>query len=334
LKAEEKKEWEYNWTPERLMEKILNEHEAKDENWVEEGIPLLVDEIMENYEIYGSIDHLEGKDLPSKKAVIEILNDLQTIIFPGYAEDTLMETSNLREFLNTSLNSTYIRLSNEVEKSLKYLCRRLETCPEDFCSKRARVVTQEVLKEIPRIRVILSGDIQAAYDGDPAARSIEEVILSYPCVLAITTYRIAHELYIRGVPLLPRIMSEYAHSITGIDIHPGAKIGMNFFIDHGTGVVIGETAEIGDDVKIYQGVTLGALSFPRDEDGVIIKGRKRHPTIGNNVVLYSGATLLGDEVTVGDNAVIGGNVWITTAIPSGTTVTIVPPKLKYKNRGS
>jgi len=332
LEIKSKKEWEYNWTSERLMEKILNEHDIEDETWIEEGIPLLVNEIIENYRTYGSIDHLEGKDLPSKKTVIEILNNLQTVIFPGYAEDNLIDNFNLKELLNRLLNSTYTSLSGEVEKSLKYLCRRLETCPEDFCSKRARVVTQEVMKEIPRIRVILSGDLQAAYDGDPAARSIEEVILSYPCVLAITTYRIAHELYIRGVPLVPRIMSEYAHSVTGIDIHPGAKIGKNFFIDHGTGVVIGETAEIGDDVKIYQGVTLGALSFPKDEDGVIIKGRKRHPTIGNNVVLYSGATLLGDEVTVGDNAVIGGNVWITTAIPSGTTVTIVPPKLKYRKK--
>ena len=177
---------------------------------------------------------------------------------------------------------------------------------------------------------MLSGDIQAAYSGDPAAVSTEEVILSYPCVLAITTYRLAHELYLSGVPLIPRIMSEHLHSLTGIDIHPGAKIGKNFFIDHGTGVVIGETAEIGDNVKLYQGVTLGALSFPKDEKGNIIKGRKRHPTVGNNVVIYSGATLLGAETVIGDNVVIGGNVWITGPVASGTKITIAQPEQKYK----
>ena len=171
-----------------------------------------------------------------------------------------------------------------------------------------------------------SGDIEAAYGGDPAAVSAEEVILSYPCVLAITTYRIAHELYLHGVPLIPRIMSEHVHSQTGIDIHPGARIGKNFFIDHGTGVVIGETTEIGDNVKMYQGVTLGALSFPKDEKGHIIKGRKRHPTIGNNVVIYSGATLLGADAVIGDNVVIGGNVWITSPVPSNTRITIAQPE--------
>jgi serine O-acetyltransferase len=162
--------------------------------------------------------------------------------------------------------------------------------------------------------------------------STEEVILSYPCVLAIATYRIAHELYLRGIPLIPRIMSEHMHSLTGIDIHPGAKIGKNFFIDHGTGVVIGETAEIGDNVKLYQGVTLGALSFPKDEEGNIIKGRKRHPTVGNNVVIYSGATLLGADAVVGDNVVIGGNVWIISPVASGTKITIARPELRYKKK--
>ncbi len=177
---------------------------------------------------------------------------------------------------------------------------------------------------------MLSGDIQAAYAGDPAAVSTDEVILSYPCVLAITTYRIAHVLYLDGVPLIPRIMSEHIHSLTGIDIHPGATIGENFFIDHGTGVVIGETTEIGDNVKLYQGITLGALSFPKDEKGNIIKGRKRHPTIGNNVVIYSGATILGPNAVIGNDVVIGGNVWITSPVASGTTITITAPEQNYK----
>jgi serine O-acetyltransferase len=228
--------------------------------------------------------------------------------------------------LGNTLNSVYVRLTVEVEKSLKHICRKIKECPEDVCHRRSQIVVKELLEKIPEIRALLSGDIEAAYDGDPAAMSAEEVILSYPCVLAITTYRISHELYLRGVPLIPRIMSEHVHSLTGIDIHPGARIGKNFFIDHGTGVVIGETSEIGDNVKIYQGVTLGALSFLKDEKGHIIKGRKRHPSIGNNVVIYSGATLLGADAVIGDNVVIGGNVWITSPVASGTKITIAPPE--------
>jgi len=320
----------YAWSPEQMLEMIMKGQETLEDKWVEEGLPKLVDEIMENYERYGGINHLEGKDLPSRQAVIEALEDLLAVIFPGYLGKAEIAKSNTRYFLGNTLHSIYYRLVGEVEKSLKYVCRRVKECPEDVCLRRAQVVVKELLEKIPEIRALLRGDIQAAYDGDPAAKSTDEVILSYPCVLAIATYRMAHEFYIRGVPLVPRIMSEYAHSITGIDIHPGAKIGKNFFIDHGTGVVIGETAEIGDNVKIYQGVTLGALSFPKDEKGRIIKGRKRHPTVGNNVVIYSGATLLGGETVIGDDAVIGGNVWITSPIPPGTKVTIAPPELRYK----
>jgi serine O-acetyltransferase len=254
------------------------------------------------------------------------------VFFPGYLGKTEITKSNIKYSLGTTLTSVYTRLTGEVEKSLKYICRKVKECPEDICQERAQVVVKELLEKIPEIRALLSGDIEAAYDGDPAAVSTEEVILSYPCVLAITTYRIAHELYLNGIPLIPRIMSEHIHSLTGIDIHPGAKIGKNFFIDHGTGVVIGETAEIGDNVKIYQGVTLGALSFPKDEKGHIIRGRKRHPTVGNNVVIYSGATLLGADAIVGDNVVIGGNVWITSHVDSGTKITIAPPELKYKKK--
>ncbi len=252
------------------------------------------------------------------------------MFFPGYLGKTDITKSNVKYVVGDILTSVYVRLTAEVDKSLKHICRKIKECPEDICQARAHVVVKELLEKIPEIRALLSGDIEAAYDGDPAAMSADEVILSYPCVLAITTYRIAHELYLRGVPFIPRIMSEHVHSLTGIDIHPGAKIGKNFFIDHGTGVVIGETAEIGDNVKLYQGVTLGALSFPKDEKGHIIKGRKRHPTVGNNVIIYSGATILGAEATIGDNVVIGGNVWITSPVASGTRITIAAPELKYK----
>jgi serine O-acetyltransferase len=318
------------WSPEKMIESLMNHQGHIEQNWVEEDLPKLVDEVMANYQTFGGMDHLEGRDLPSKKVVIEVLEDLFTVLFPGYLGKTEITKANIRYHLGTTLTSIYSRLTSEVEKSLKYICRKISECPQDICRKRAEVVVKELLELLPEIRAKLSGDVEAAYVGDPAAVSTEEVILSYPCILTITTYRIAHELYLRGVPLIPRIMSEYMHSSTGIDIHPGAKIGKNFFIDHGTGVVIGETAEIGDNVKLYQGVTLGALSFPKDEKGRIIKGRKRHPTIGNNVVIYSGATLLGPDAVIGDNSVIGGNVWVTSPVAPGTRITIARPELKYK----
>ena len=318
------------WNPDRMLATLMRNHDKVEQDWVEKGLPKLVDEIMDNYEQFGGMDHLEGRDLPSKKVVIEVLEDLFTILFPGYLGDSEITKANIKYHLGTKLTSVHTRLTEEIEKSLKYICRKIRECPQDVCLKRANVVSKELLERLPEIRSMLSGDVQAAFSGDPAAVSTEEVILSYPCVLAITTYRIAHELYLAGVPLIPRIMSEHIHSQTGIDIHPGARIGKNFFIDHGTGVVIGETAEIGDNVKLYQGVTLGALSFPKDEKGNIIKGRKRHPTVGNNVVIYSGATLLGAETVVGDNVVIGGNVWITGPVASGTKITIAQPEQKYK----
>ncbi len=313
-----------------MLDTLMRNNQTVEQDWVLKGVPALVDDIMVSYEKFGGMDHLEGRDLPSKKVVIEVLEDLFSILFPGYLGDSEVTKANIKYHLGLKITSVYTRLTDETEKSLKYICRKISECPQDLCQKRAHVVSRDLLDKLPEIRSKLSGDIQAAYSGDPAAVSNDEVILSYPCVLAITTYRIAHELYLSGVPLIPRIMSEHMHSLTGIDIHPGAKIGKNFFIDHGTGVVIGETAEIGDNVKLYQGVTLGALSFPKDEKGNIIKGRKRHPTVGNNVVIYSGATLLGAETVVGDNSVIGGNVWVTGPVAPGTKITISKPEQIYK----
>ena len=187
-----------------------------------------------------------------------------------------------------------------------------------------------LLKALPELRQIAQSDIQAAYAGDPAARSLDEIIISYPAVKAIEIQRMAHVLYKHDVPFIPRMMTEYAHSITGIDINPGAEIGRGFFIDHGTGVVIGETAVLGDNVRIYQGVTLGAVSFPKNACGVLIKGLRRHPTIGSNVTIYSGASVLGD-VTIGDDSVIGGNVWLTESLPQGTKITALPPEHRRKS---
>ncbi len=331
-KKSQNREETYCWNAEKILDTMFKNNEKIGKKGFETGVPKLVDNIVKSYETFGGMDHLEGKDLPSKKVVVEVLEDLFAVLFPGYLGKEDVTKANIKYFLGTTLTSVYTRLTNEVEKSLKYICRKINECPQDVCQKRAQVVVKEFLEKIPDIRALTNGDIEAAYNGDPAAVSIEEVILSYPCVLAIATYRIAHELYLRGVPLIPRIMSEHIHSLTGIDIHPGAKIGKNFFIDHGTGVVIGETTEIGDNVKLYQGVTLGALSFPKDEKGQIIRGVKRHPTIGNNVVIYSGATLLGADAIVGDNVVIGGNVWVTSPVASGTKITIVRPELNYKKK--
>jgi len=318
------------WNPDKMIEVLMNNQYNSEERWAESGLPNLVDRLVTNYDTFGGMDHLEGKDLPSKKVVIEVLEDFFAVLFPGYLGDSEINKANIKYCLGTKLTAIYTRLTLEVEKSLKYICRKISECPQDICQKRAQVVVKELLETLPEIRSTLSSDIEAAYKGDPAAVSTDEVILSYPCVMAIATYRIAHELYIRCVPLIPRIMSEHMHSLTGIDIHPGAKIGKSFFIDHGTGVVIGETAEIGENVKLYQGVTLGALSFPKDEKGKIIKGRKRHPTIGNNVVIYSGATLLGGDTIIGDNVIIGGNTWITTSVEAGTKITRGPEETTYR----
>ena len=310
----------YCWSTERLVDTLMNNYSEVEKNWVETGLPRLVEDVMKNYQTIGGMDHLEGRDLPSKEIVIEVLEDLVSLLFPGYLGKAEITKANIKYFLGTTLASIYTRLTNEVEKSLKYICRKIKECPEDICQKRARVVVRELLEKLPEVRSLLGGDIQAAYDGDPAAVSNEEVILSYPCALAITTYRIAHELYLRGVPLIPRIMSEHVHSLTGIDIHPGAKIGKNFFIDHGTGVVIGETAVIGRHVRVYQAVTLGAKRFLKDDNGILVKGNARHPIVEDDVVIYAGATILG-RITIGRGSTIGGNVWLTHSVPPDSNIT-------------
>ena len=258
----------------------------------------------------------------------EILELLTELLFPGYTGKRRVTRANLNFVVIDILYHVYTELSEQIELAYKYRCR-MEDCDTGGCRKMAEQATQHLLKQLPKVRELLKGDVAAAYDGDPAAKSYEEIVISYPCITAIATYRIAHELYLKEVPLVPRIMTECAHAKTGIDIHPGARIGKSFFIDHGTGVVIGETTIIGDNVKIYQGATLGALSFPKDERGRIIKGGKRHPTIEDNVTIYAEATILGD-VVIGKGAVIGGNVWIKESVPPGVTVTTAHADLVYK----
>jgi len=324
-----KNSYNYSLDPELMLKQMMNSAEKVKDDWSQKGLPKLVDRIMKTYDTYRDLEHLEEKDLPSKEATIGILNDFMTILFPSFFGDTKLTKSNIEYFLGNTLHSLQTRLTEEVDKSLKYVCRQVKLCPTDICIKRAQIVAKELLESIPKLRELLAGDIHAAYHGDPAAKSPAEIILSYPCVYAISTYRIAHELYVRGVPIIPRIMNEYAHSITGMDIHPGAKIGKNFFIDHGTGVVIGETSEIGDNVRIYQGVTLGGQSFPKDEVPNL-RGKKRHPTIEDDVIIYANATILGGKTVVGRGSIVGGNVWITSSLPPNTTVTIASPKLSYR----
>jgi len=287
----------------------------------------LVGEIARTYKGDSGINFIDASDLPVRSEILEILDLLFEVLFPGYTGKRTVTKSNINFIVGDILCQVYTDLAGQIERAYRYRCR-MEKCDSGGCRTMAEDVTQHLLAQLPKIRQLLKGDVGAAFDGDPAAKSYEEIVISYPCIIAIATFRIAHELYLEQVPLIPRIMTECAHAKTGIDIHPGAKIGRNFFIDHGTGVVIGETTVIGNNVKIYQGATLGALSFPKDERGRIIKGGKRHPTIEDNVTIYAEATILGD-IVIGKGAIIGGNVWIKESVPPGVTVTTPNADLVY-----
>ncbi|MDD5327593.1 MAG: serine O-acetyltransferase [Phycisphaerae bacterium] len=296
-----------------------------------EKIENLVNEITRTFQGDSGINFIEASNLPVRDKIVEILDLFTELIFPGYTGKRTVTKSNINYIVIDILYHVYTELSEQIERAYKYRCR-MEECDTGGCRAMAEEAAEYLLARLPHIREMLKADVGAAFDGDPAAKSYEEVVISYPCIIAIATYRIAHELYSKGVPLIPRIMTECAHARTGIDIHPGATIGKSFFIDHGTGVVIGETTVIGNNVKIYQGATLGALSFPKDERGRIIKGGKRHPTIEDNVTIYAEATILGD-VVIGKGAVIGGNVWIKEPVPAGVTVTTPKADLVYTKDG-
>jgi serine O-acetyltransferase len=293
---------------------------------IRKRMDFLITGVIESYEKEYSIDHIGKYPLPSRNKIINILKDIIDILFPGYFTNDEINKLNLNYYIGNKVNTVFEELSSEIAKSYRHehfqknnSCEPCEECYEQ-CIETGFNSTFELLEAIPEIRRKLSLDVKAAFDGDPAAKSYNEIVFSYPGLYAITAYRIANLLYEKEVPLIPRIICEYSHNLTGIDIHPGAKIGESFFIDHGTGVVIGETTTIGDNVKIYQGVTLGALSFPKDEKGNIIKGKKRHPTIEDNVTIYSGATILGGNTVIGRDSVIGGNTWTVESIPSGSRV--------------
>ncbi len=294
----------------------------------ETKLPRIIESIVSTYDAQDGINHIEGANLPSRDRVVEITTNFLSVLFPGYYEKQELSKANVTYYIWEKIAFIYHHLSREILKSLKSVCGR--PGDEGTLTDESIEITFAILRKIPHIRQQLRGDVQAAYDGDPAAKCLDEIILSYPGVEAIAVHRVAHELHLLKVPLIPRIMSEYAHNKTGIDIHPGASIGNDFFIDHGTGVVIGETAEIGDNVRMYQGVTLGALSIQKDASGNIGRGVKRHPTLKNNVIIYSGATILGGKTVVGEYSIIGGSVWLTESVPPYTILVNKAPELTQK----
>ncbi len=269
--------------------------------------------LLESYARDGGINHLDGVNLPSQDMVAELARDCMHVLFPGYFQSTALAKNDVSAWLDRILAKIDQRLGTEVEKSLLF-------AKDPAANANARRITTELLTRLPEIRRIVQTDVQAAYTGDPAARNVEEIILAYPCVLAISLQRIAHQLYRLKVPLLPRMLTEYGHERTGVDLHPGAQIGTHFFIDHCVGVVIGETATIGNHVKLYQGVTLGAKSFEVDHEGNPVKGVKRHPDIGDHVTIYAHATILGGATAIGAQSVIGGNVWLLESVPANSIV--------------
>jgi serine O-acetyltransferase len=302
--------------------------DADTDSRLRDRLPSIAEKIIESCTDTGCFTHVDFEPIPSKQSVIDIIEKLREVIFPGYFNREKLDPVNLKYYMGQTVSVLFDLISEQVTLSIRHDCFRYDK-PCSECRDRGHEVALALLEEIPGIREILATDIQAAYDGDPAARSTDEIIFSYPGIYAITIYRVAHKLNELGVPLLPRIMTEHAHNLTGIDIHPGARIGESFCIDHGTGIVIGETTEIGRSVRIYQGVTLGALSLPKDA-GEKFRGKKRHPTIEDDVILYSGATILGGDTVIGARSVIGGNVWITHSVPPDTKVIMEPQRQRFK----
>lgn len=279
-----------------------------------------------SYELPGlQLNHLRSSALPSRHTILEILDKVKNLLFPDHRLGHAFRVENIESVLADRLAELHAALTEQIHLARSYALQSEADGDRD----RAGSDALTFLQTLPALRGLLSLDAQAALDGDPAARSSDEIIFCYPGFMAIATQRIAHELFKLDVPLLARVMTEYAHSLTGCDIHPGARIGKSFFIDHATGVVIGETTIIGERVKLYQGVTLGALSFPKDAQGRLLRNTKRHPTIEDEVVIYAGATVLGGNTTIGRGAVIGGSCWITHSVPPGTKVLLQEPQMKF-----
>src|SRR5947209_3517967 len=300
---------------------------------LKEGLPEITESIVATYTECSRTSHLGHKPLPSREAVADIITDLMDVLFPGYWRRQNLHIGNVEYHVGDLIDRLHDKLMTQIGRALRH---EQDCSGEGFgqtfdLEALAQQKAVDLLKRLPDTRMLLEHDAQAAFEGDPAAKSFHEIIFCYPGLEAVTVYRIAHELLLLGVPLIPRMMTEAAHSKTGIDIHPGARIGPGFFIDHGTGVVIGETCDIGRGVKLYQGVTLGALSFPRDAAGNIIRGMKRHPTLEDDVVVYANATILGGDTVIGHHAVVGSSVWLTHSVEPYTVVTLEKPSLRIKS---
>ena len=292
---------------------------------LEKDINDLTKNILADFEGSRTIDEVKAYDHPDNEIIVNIIESLRRIIFPGYFRNKRYRVYTVRHNTSMIREDVIFKLIKQISIVLRYDEKYVMLGDEEITDNAERI-TFEFLNKLPKIRELIETDVQAAYDGDPAAYNKDEIIYSYPGLYAILVNRLAHELFLLGVPLIPRVMTEHAHSKTGIDIHPGATIGRYFFIDHGTGIVIGETTEIGDNVKVYQGVTLGALST---RGGQSLRNKKRHPTIEDNVTIYSGASILGGETVVGKDAVIGGNAFITRSVPAGAKVSIKNQELRY-----
>jgi serine O-acetyltransferase len=288
------------------------------QEWINKEVPRVASRLEKSIVAGFSAQDEEGLDLSGRTAIYEVLNDILAVLFPGFYSKEKVSRKEVNFFIGDALRHVSLRLGKIIREIFKFHCKR-KNCKNCTCERRAENALIKLVESLPEIRAMLLKDIDAAFAGDPAATCLEEIILSYPCIEAIATYRISHQLYKLDVPLVPRIMSEHAHSRTGIDIHPGASIAPGFFIDHGTGVVIGETTTIGRNVRIYQGVTLGALS-PFDKQGHPKRGMKRHPDIEDEVIIYANATILGGKTVIGRGAIIGGNTWITKSVPAGAKV--------------
>ena len=298
----------------------------------------VTEQVVATYSRIGTINHLDHSPLPHNDAVVGIALDLMEVIYPGYQRRQKLHSGNVAYHVGGLLEGLNDELTQQIARAIRHEQVLANgdtptTGSTEAFESAARERAIAVLESLPRVRDLLATDVQAAYDGDPAAQGLDEIILCYPGLQAITVHRLAHELHQLDVPFIPRMMAEWSHSRTGIDIHPGATIGPSFFIDHGTGVVIGETTEIASHVKLYQGVTLGALSFPKDESGELVRGRKRHPTIEEGVVIYANATVLGGKTIVGAHSVIGASVSLTQSVPPNTLVTIEKPQLKFRETG-
>jgi serine O-acetyltransferase len=295
-------------------------------------LPDITDRIVRSYDQVGRINHLDHCPLPRYDEVIAAVDDLKEIMFPGYRRREGLHHGNIAYYVGDLIDRLHDRLTTQIGRALRHEAGASSDCEtrEDF-EALGQAKTLQFLDQLPELRTVLATDVQAAFDGDPACKTPDEVIFCYPGLEAITVYRLAHLLHELGIPFIPRMMTEWAHGRTGIDIHPGATIGEYFFIDHGTGVVIGETCEIGRNVKLYQGVTLGALSFPTDGDGNLVRGAKRHPTLQDRVVIYANATILGGRTIVGHDSVIGSSVWLTSSVAPHTTVLLEKPNLRMRN---